>query len=335
MSKKAQSTTFGPKAAAKLLVSLLPLAFSPGRSISSQTASRVYPNFFPVHPPMLSDSQGLDDSISLMSVSMHSHKGGGEAASGASMPQRQSLPLTPAPPQAPQESEDSSWEAKFAWGVYHSKVLVDVTETDDGNWIVDTLSGAAVPEELLLSERLLLAALEQSPENVRSARTADVALRMYYHAKWLAERTFAKGAESRYREAARLAKACRRSVLASHALSRLGYFLIFWNRRDEAREVLVESEALNSKSNALASFLLGSLERQMAGSDGKRLRAAEDRILSKGELPSRELEEQREELVKDITFWRGAELSPKRCTAASDVAASLICFIGHTFFGPR
>ena len=105
------------------------------------------------------------------------------------------------------------------------------------------------------------------------------ALRLYYHAKWLAERNHATAAEWRYREASRLALQTRRKVLAAHALGRFGcadgigldgkilemetqrknggwnpsepctstpstsgwrYFLIHWNRRQEAKEVLRE-----------------------------------------------------------------------------------------------
>ena len=48
------------------------------------------------------------------------------------------------------------------------------------------------------------------------------ALRLYYPAKWLAERNHATAAEWRYREASRLALQTRRKVLAAHALGRFG-----------------------------------------------------------------------------------------------------------------
>ncbi|CAK8990401.1 Protein roadkill (Hh-induced MATH and BTB domain-containing protein) [Durusdinium trenchii] len=83
-----------------------------------------------------------------------------------------------------------------------------------------------------------------------TARDPEPALRLYYHAKWLAERNHATAAEWRYREASRLALQTRRKVLAAHALGRFGYFLIHWNRRHEAKEVLRESRRISSKSKA-------------------------------------------------------------------------------------
>ena len=75
-------------------------------------------------------------------------------------------------------------------------------------------------------------------------------------------------------------------MLAAHALGRFGYFLVHWNRRREAKEVLTESMRISSKSNPLAPYLLGVLERQDAGKDLERLEKAEEMILNGGEQPS-------------------------------------------------
>merc|ERR1719498_1417925 len=151
-------------------------------------------------------------------------------------------------------------------------------------------SSTVVPRQMLHAEELLLAGNEGAPAERQREKTAERALRLYYHAKWLAERNFAKAAEWRYRESAQLARSCRRSVLASHSLARLGYFLLHWRREAEAVVVLKESMKLSSKSNPLAPYLHGVLERKAAGGDVERLRSAENAILNAGEQPSDELE---------------------------------------------
>jgi hypothetical protein len=229
---------------------------------------------------------------------------------------------------------EANWEAQFKWGLYHSKELVG--DTTASTWVMDTLfSSAAVPKQVLHAEELLLAGADGAPtEKLQREKTAERALRIYYHAKWLAERNFPKAAEWRYREAAKLAKKCRRSVLAAHSLSRLGYFLMHWARREEAREVLAESEQLSKKSNPLAPFLLGVLDRAAPGSHAE-LRAAEDKILAASELPSQELNADQLQLVNEIRYWRAAEAAPtfRRCfVGAADIPHVLICLIGRAFF---
>lgn len=235
--------------------------------------------------------------------------------------------------------DDGEWEHQFAWGVYHSQVLLEVE--DDAavvGWSRTTdASGrsAAAPNQMLRAEELLLQAVESAPQAQRKSKLAERALRVYYHAKWLAERNFEASAELRYREAAKLALQCRRSVLASHSLSRLGYYMIHWRRPEEARVVLQEAEKLNKKSNALAPYLYGLLERQAAGPDEARLLAAEERILREGELPSEELEGEREALVREIGYWRAAQASPQNCLATTDAAHALICLCSHSGLAVR
>jgi len=121
----------------------------------------------------------------------------------------------------------------------------------------------------------------------------------------------------------------KRSVLAAHSLSRLGYFLMHWRRPDEARRVLLASEQLNTKANPLGPFLYGLLERQTAGADRERLMAAEERILRSGKQPSEDLEAQRLDLVSDINYWRSAQSSPALCLQTSNAAHVLICLCSH------
>jgi hypothetical protein len=222
----------------------------------------------------------------------------------------------------------SAWEAAFATGVFESKQIVETEDSDVGSWVFDESNGAAVPARMLQAEVMLQVA-EDAPAQFFKEKTAERALRIYYHAKWLAERNYARAAEHRYRMAAQLAKRSRRSVLASHSLARLGYFLIHWRRTSEAADALQESMKLNTKSNPLAPYLHGILERKAAAGDSDRLRAAEELILQSGEQPSEELEVERSRLIGEISYWREAEGSAKQCFSNSDVAYVLICLCGH------
>lgn len=254
------------------------------------------------------------------------------AASEAPMQALQPQPSPPVATNEPPKTEEpfAPWEGSFAAGVLASKKALGNPNLDSGTWVGDEECQATVPEQLLKAEKLLKAVEEASPESAQwKEKTAERALRVYYHAKWLAERNYAKAAEHRYREAARLAQNCRRAVLASHALARLGYFLIHWRRTDEAAPVLQESMKLNTKSNPLAPYLHGVLERKVAGGDLERLKDAEDLILKAGEQPSADLEAERGRLVDEISYWREAEKSSRHCGASNDVAYVLICFFGH------
>lgn len=231
------------------------------------------------------------------------------------------------------EPQGEGWEAQFALGLHESKAAIEAEEPSVGAWTTDMNdlgegSNAAVPAQMLNAEALMLAA-ETAPAAACKEKTAERALRLYYHARWLAERNYASAAEWRYRESARLARRSRRSVLASHSLARLGYFLLHWNRPEEAREVLAESMQLNMKSNPLAPYLYGVLERKAAGADIPRLLAAEEHILQSGEQPSEDLELERSRLIADIGYWREAEQSPRHCLANADAAQVLICLCGH------
>lgn len=234
----------------------------------------------------------------------------------------------------PSITTPAGWETTFVQGIMESKPFVD---GDDkvGSWTSDAESGGTVPARMLKAEEFLRIGMEEAPADRWKEKAAENALRIYYHAKWLAERNYARAAEHRYRKAADLARKCRRSVLASHSLSRLGYFLVQWNRDDEAAEVLKESLNLNLKSNPVAPFLHGVLERKNAGSDVERLRAAEEYILQAPEQPSEELEFERQHLIDEISFWRQAETSSKHCFASADSAYMVICFLGHAVLSLR
>lgn len=231
--------------------------------------------------------------------------------------------------------QGDGWEARFARGLHCSKAITDASELLTGRWVVDRQgSGAGVPEQMQQAEELLLAA-DDAPAAMRREKTAERALRIYLHAKWLAEQNLARAAEWRYREAYRLARQSRRSVLAAHALSRLGYFLMHWRRTEEAREVLRQSEQLSKKSNPLAPYLFGVLERRAAGADAERLRLAEERIVKSEEQPAEELEVERQQLLRDISYWRAAEQTPRRCFDTSDAAQLVTCLLGHATFSLR
>jgi len=166
------------------------------------------------------------------------------------------------------------------------------------------------------------------------AMGASRALRLVWHAKWLADRDHARAAELRFRVASREAAEHGRAVLAQHALARLGYFMARWGRLVEAFEALLEAERfgdLDPERDPVAPFMLGVVGRQVARGDVAKLREAEDRILDAGQQPTQELEVQRRKLQSEIRFWRAAELSPRRCLDADEVVHALICFGSHVF----
>jgi len=223
--------------------------------------------------------------------------------------------------------DEPDWESQFSQGVQESETMLACDETSVGNWVRDVgRSASVVPEKMLLAEDCFLEAFNTMPESKRKEKQAEQALQIYNHAKWLAERNYAKAAEWRYRESARIAKLCRRGTLASHAFARLGYYLMQWCRNDEAHAVLQESIKLNTKKNPLGPYLFGVLDRQMAGSDVARLQAAEELILKSAEQPSEHLENQRQQHIADIRYWRNAELEPARCFETSSVTHVVICF---------
>lgn len=281
----------------------------------------------------------VDDETSFIFAGTELHRPASSSASiskdAASPPPQQigtATATATAGPEVVEESDAglgaSDWEAQFAAGVAKSKAVVTTEEADAGRWAYDA-SGSAIPRAMLQAEELL-ASVESVPSAPRwKEKTAERALRVYYHAKWLAERNYARAAELRYREAARLARNSRRSVLASHAMARLGYFLISWRRTDEAHQALQEAMRLNSKSNPLAMYLHGVLERKASGVDLARLLAGEEQIINASEQPSEELELERQHLIKQIGFWREAETSMRFCFGSFDAASVTICILGH------
>lgn len=222
--------------------------------------------------------------------------------------------------------EGASWESEFNEGLDRSRRFVE--DTAPSAW--EAGSDGAAPMEMLRAE-LLLQAAEGAPPELSRSKVAERALRVYHHAKWLAERNHERAAEYRYRLAADLARKARRSVLAAHALSRLGYFLVQWKRSEEALPVLEEAEQFTPTSNPLAQYLRGVLQRS-SGADAATIRAAEDRLLTAAKLPSEELEAERRVLSQEIAFWRQAEKSPRQCVSSTDVAHILICLCGHIAF---
>jgi hypothetical protein len=243
----------------------------------------------------------------------------------------ESTRLEPLPEQDRSEQSDC-WEL-FAEGEAQSKLATGVTN-GLAAWATDR-TGAEVPVKMLRAEELMQRALLSSQcARGHEAMGASRALRMVWHAKWLADRDHARAAELRFREASREAAEHGRTTLAQHALARLGYFLARWSRPAEAFEALLEAKRfgdLDPARDPVAPFMLGVVGRQVAGGDVAKLREAEDRILDAGQQPTEELEAQRQRLQSEIRFWRAAELSPRRCLDANEAVHALICLGSHLF----
>lgn len=310
----------------------MPLALLALLGWSISTAEAVVPAMLPRVPnrPVADAMSDELDFVSLVSVSTELKRAPPASAQGRPS----------AHPVDAQDLQGADWEQRFAVGEQVSRQFTDADE-QRCSWSRDVLSagGGAVPTPMAEAEELLVAS-EDAPQALWKEKTAVRSLRLYHHAKWLAERGHARAAETRFKAAAELAKRSRRSVLASHALGRLGYFLLQWRRAEEAKEALVEAERLNSKSNPLAIYLLGVLLRKEAGAgigmgadaaadSSSALMAAEERVLKAGTQPSDELEAERLQLIADIEFWRAAQSDPRQCAASQNVAHVLICVFGH------
>lgn len=289
------------------------------RAVSGQLQGGYSMCVVPLPLSLAVDDMGLFDSLSLLTTSadvraavpIALHEPGSAGLAGPDVP------------------EDAGWEDRFAWGVFYSQEFVKLEEHAGVTWSADAFgSGAGAPDYMLRAEELLRAA-EDAPADHLKKKLAERSLRLYYHAKWLAERNYARAAEFRYRAAADLAKRARRSVLASHALSRLGYFLVQWSRHEEAAAALDEAHRLNGRTNPLAVYLDSVLKRKSAGADVSAIMKAEEHILAAAKLPSEELEFERALLAEEIAYWRGAEASPRHCLKTAHAAHALICLCAH------
>jgi len=274
---------------------------------------------------------GEFDAISLVSVGTELKRTSAPAHSSGNGVRPAAHTLLP-------EFQSGDWEERFVVGETASTNFVDSGESAYSwreAWVQDPLGPGAVPKEMARAEEFLTAA-EAAPAGIWKEKMAVRSLRMYHHARWLAERGHTVSAEVRFRESANLAKRSRRSILASHSLGRLGYFLVQWCRHDDAKVVLAEAEHLNPKSNPLAKYLHGVILRKEAvnsrHSNVEKLHAAEEKILAAQAQPSDELEAERAQLVQDIHFWHGADEDPWKCIQARDVAHAVICISAHLAF---
>jgi hypothetical protein len=230
------------------------------------------------------------------------------------------------------EDVAAGWEVHFKEGLSQSRAAATAEGASGlGRWVVERSQSGAVPADMLESERLMAESLARAPDSIAKDQMSVFATRLYYHAKWLAERQHAAVAEERYRRSKDLALQVSNEDLASHALSRLGYFLRIWGRPDEARQVLKEAVALQAKPNNVASFLLGALERKEAtcSGDAASLLEADERILASQKVPSKDLEDERLRLISEIRYWQDAESSPMKCLESDNMVHSMICGAVH------
>ena len=71
-------------------------------------------------------------------------------------------------PLAPSEPETAGWEARFAWGLYHSKRACG---GESSRWALDQHSRAGVPSEMLRAEELLQ--MQGLPAEQQRQKTAE------------------------------------------------------------------------------------------------------------------------------------------------------------------
>jgi len=196
--------------------------------------------------------------------------------------------------------------------------------------------GAYAPELLVKAEDLLRRGAEATPLPQREERQAARALRLYRHAKLLAQRHHSAAAAWRYRDAAAIAGSVRRSTLASHALSRLSHFQMVEGFFEEALESA--SAALIYGRNALADYLQARLRRRLGklGTVAELLHAEDQLRRAEGRLPSKKLEADRTAAVLELEAWRavaeGSSWDLGRCLTLLDAARILICIVSSAVF---
>jgi len=195
-------------------------------------------------------------------------------------------------------------------------------------WEADS-GGSHAPAEIVQSEALMLAGEEASVGPDKSDRGAARALRLYQHAKMLALKHHDSAAEWRYMSSAELAASHRRQQLASHSLSRLGYFLSLRGRKEEALNAAGRALEHN-KEDALAQYLQASLKRSLGELQTTEQITVAERQLNvvAGKLPSKTLEDQRAAASAELGWWRlVATEGLQVCYRAWDAAQMLICFL--------
>jgi len=223
----------------------------------------------------------------------------------------------------------------FALGMYLSEQVVAAqpwvpffgTRDTSTHWVAGG-GDVHVPQDIALAEDLLLQGEELTSGLLQGDRAAARALRLYQHAKHLALLHHDAASEWRYREAARVAVVHRRPKLASHSLTRLGFFLSLRGRTDEAQDAVME--ALHHFEDPLAQYLHVSLRRSVGAlTTDAEVRAAENVLGSvAGRLPSKLLEEQRAQDHEEFLWWgRVADGGLRVCFAAQDAAQFLICML--------
>jgi hypothetical protein len=244
---------------------------------------------------------------------------------------------------------------RFALGLYWSEVgvqsaanvplfgtpppLFDGTAESSPAWTSDESGGNShrVPAAFVRAEALLLQGQRASVDDqVRAERGAMRALRLYQHAKSLALVHHDAAAETRYVAAAEAAASHNRTRLAAHSLTRLSYFLSL--RADQRRALDFATRALRYDSDPLAEYLEVTLKRSLGLLRTAAEVVAAEKVLETvaGQLPSKLLEDQREEAHKELMAWRklAAEDGIAACAAVGDAARFLLCAACRLLFGP-
>jgi len=202
-------------------------------------------------------------------------------------------------------------------------------------WVRDAGEGqdsSHVPEEIAKAEELLKLGCDNTVGADVSERAALRSLRLYQHAKFLAQKHHDAAAELRYRLSANVAVEHHRKRLAAHSLARLGYLYTLRGRHSEALVAVEESVAL--AKDPLAQYLQSVLRRN-AGE----LKNSEDVLAAEvqlnevaGLLPSKYLEEQRAKSSAELKWWRAAAGgSAKQCFRTQDAANFLVCLLCKMF----
>jgi len=201
--------------------------------------------------------------------------------------------------------------------------------TGKANSMVIDPKGYKVPDDLMKSEQMMLQSYQNSYGPDETERAALSAIRLCQHAKHLMNQGLDGATEWRYKAGAELAEKHGRDKLASHSMSQLSYFLVLKGRDGEALKVA--DEAIGLSNDPLASYLQVQLRRSLGRYQTSEdvEDAAEQLAEVEGKLLTKQMEETRTALQKNIALWKQVQVKGtyQSCFILNDAAEVMTCLL--------
>jgi len=186
--------------------------------------------------------------------------------------------------------------------------------------------------EMVQAELLLSKSVEASSVKLPSLNSVQ-AQRLIAHADLLESKGYHSAAVQRYQKAGDWAEDNGNAPLSAQALSKLSFSLKQYGSTTEALEAA--AKAIELTQDPLARFVWASIHVTSGLLQTKEeLKKVDDQLKSvAGQLPTLELESQRQQMRIEMTMWSWASQGDiTKCTAIKDPARFLICIICKLIF---